>query len=137
MYERQDDVQLDMEAADLLIEDRYARRIAVELIDNALKFSAAGDRVTVEGRREAGRYRLRVADHRRGMDEDHLHRLEAFVQVDRSTHEQQSVGLGLALVHRIVQHSGADVQITSEEGKGTTVNVVLPAVSSGPGERAA
>jgi len=45
VYERRDDmhdVQLDMEAADLLIEDRYARRIAVELIDNALKFSAAG-----------------------------------------------------------------------------------------------
>ncbi len=137
VYERQDDVQLDMEAADLLIEDRHARRIAVELIDNALKFSAAGDRVTVEGRREAGRYRLRVADHGRGMDEDHRHRLEPFVQVDRSTHEQQGVGLGLVLVHRIVQHSGADVQITSEEGEGITVNAVLPAVSSGRGARAA
>jgi len=100
-------------------------------------FQRRGDRVTVEGRREAGRYRPRVADHGRGMDEDHLHRLGAFVQVDRSTHEQQDVGLGLALVHRIVQRSAGDVQVTSEEGEGTTVNVVLPAVSSGCGERVA
>jgi signal transduction histidine kinase len=136
-YERKDDVHLDMEGAMLAMEDRYAQRLAAELVDNALKFSAAGDRVVVEGCREADCYRFRVVDHGRGMDDLHLQQLGAFVQFDRSTYEQQGVGLGLALVHRIAQHSDGDVQITSEEGEGTTVDVVLPVASSGGEETAA
>jgi len=129
-HQRGDDVDVDMEAARVAVEARYARRVAVELIDNALKFSASGERVVVEGYREGDRYRLRVTDRGRGMDTQHVRRLGAFVQFERSEYEQQGVGLGLALVHRIARHCRGDVQITSEEGHGTTVEVTLPVASS-------
>ncbi len=129
-HQRGEDVDVDMEAARVAVDARYARRVAVELIDNALKFSAPGGRVVVKGHRDGGRYHLQVTDRGRGMDTQHVRRLGAFVQFKRSEYEQQGVGLGLALVHRIARHCRGNVQITSKEGQGTTVEVTLPVAPS-------
>jgi signal transduction histidine kinase len=45
------------------------------------------------------------------------------------------VGLGLSLTHQIIRAHGGEIEVSSEEGKGTTVSIVLPGVSSGPGKR--
>lgn len=126
MYQRVGDVVCDVPAAALAIQERHLKRLVIELVDNALKFSAPGETVQVRGSRDDGRYYVEVVDRGRGMDAEQVNRLGAFVQFDRSEYEQQGVGLGLALVHRIVKRSAGAVHINSEEGAGTTVRVALP-----------
>jgi signal transduction histidine kinase len=128
MYQRErvGDVVCDVLAAALAIQKRHLKRLVIELVDNALKFSAPGETVQVRGSRDDGRYYLEVVDCGRGMDAEQVNRLGAFVQFDRSEYEQQGVGLGLALVHRIVKRSAGAVHINSEEGAGTMVRVALP-----------
>lgn len=125
-YHRVDDVQHDLAPGRVTLSARYARPMVTELIDNALKFSSTGGSVRVIGTREAGMYRLRVADEGEGMSADQVGQLGAFMQFDRSEQEQRGTGLGLALIHRICDQSGGTVDVTSTPGEGTTVEVALP-----------
>lgn len=51
---------------------------------------------------------------------------QAFQQVDRQTHEQQGIGLGLTLAHRLFDVHGGELQLKSVVGKGTRALVRLP-----------
>ncbi len=45
------------------------------------------------------------------------------------TADEKSSGLGLALCYELIQKSGGEIKIESEEGKGTTCKVILPIIS--------
>ena len=70
---------------------------------------------------------VEVSDTGMGMDEDTRRRcLEPFF----TTKGERGTGLGLAMVYGIVQRHGADIEIESEVGRGTTVRLVFPAPSA-------
>lgn len=94
--------------------------IAEELIENAFGFSKPGSTVEVVFTRDG---RLTVSDSGRGMDPEKTRAIRAFKQFDRKDFEQQGLGLGLLLVHRIADRSGARISLDSEPGRGTRVTV--------------
>jgi two-component system phosphate regulon sensor histidine kinase PhoR len=105
-------------------------QILINLVDNAVKYTPAGGTVTVRARPTAeGRVEIGVSDTGVGIPRADLPRLtERFYRVDRArSRELGGTGLGLAIVkHLVLAHAG-DLAIDSEEGRGTTVRVLLPA----------
>jgi len=96
------------------------------LLDNAVKYSAQGQRVTVDLRVDGDRARLAVCDAGAGMDAAAL--AHAFDPFWRSPDPARGgTGLGLHLVRETVRAHGGTVHASSEgPGKGTTVVIEMP-----------
>ena len=109
--------------------DRLAQ-ILINLVDNAVKYTAAGGSTTVRARATAdGRIEVSVSDTGVGIPRADLPRItERFYRVDKArSRELGGTGLGLAIVKHLVFAHGGEMTIDSEEGRGTTVRVTLPA----------
>jgi len=112
----------------------FGRRIEIEsifsnLIFNAVKYSAAGGVIRVEFRRDGDLALFSVSDNGIGIDPAHIPRLtERFYRVDpgRST-EQGGTGLGLSIVKHALKRMGADMQIESVPGAGSSFRCRFPA----------
>jgi two-component system, sensor histidine kinase and response regulator len=124
---RTGDVQASAERTTVAVMAHYLKKIADELIDNACKFSSPGTAVIVHAAVTPDNYyTLTVKDAGRGMSAAAIESIGAYSQFDRETHEQQGMGLGLALVQRIVEGYNGIFSISSQEGVGTEVTVKLP-----------
>lgn len=128
-YKRQDDVQITLVGATLVITAAYIRKIIEELVDNACKFSALGTPITITTSVANGLYTMSVTDKGRGMSEEEIKLVDAYVQFDREIYEQQGIGLGLALVKKLVQAYDGTVHIQSIPSMATTITVQLPCKS--------
>ncbi|HEY8573880.1 sensor histidine kinase [Phenylobacterium sp.] len=131
-------------------------QVAQNLIDNALKYSARGQAVSVcleaaptleaaraptreggvalsllspDAGEPAGYAVLRIADRGRGIARQHLPRLaERFYRVEGQ--KSGGTGLGLAIVKHVVNRHRGGLVVESAEGEGTTFSVYLPAASA-------
>jgi signal transduction histidine kinase len=98
------------------------------LLDNAVKFSREGGRITVTMTATPETVELRIQDAGIGIPAEEMEKVfTAFYQVDRRLNRAYGgVGVGLTLAKRYVELHGGSLALTSEVGKGTTVTVVLP-----------
>jgi signal transduction histidine kinase len=110
--------------------DRIVQTL-VNLLGNAIKFSAAGSAVTVTVTREQGAALFSVLDTGRGIPADRLEGIfERFRQVDASdAREKGGTGLGLPIARGIVDRHGGRMWAESHEGKGSTLRFTLPVAS--------
>lgn len=124
--QRSKDLQLTLKAASARISSDLLKKIAEELVDNAFKFSQPENKVEVFCGTIDGSFHLAVKDAGRGLTEDQINEVGAFIQFQRKIHEQQGSGLGLILARGLTELHGGKFKIDSEVGKGTKVTVVLP-----------
>jgi two-component system phosphate regulon sensor histidine kinase PhoR len=129
---RDHDVALHAEVSETIAvqadHDRLVQ-VLINLADNAVKYTPAGGAVTVRARPTAdGHVELSVSDTGIGIPRADLPRItERFYRVDKArSRELGGTGLGLAIVKHLVLAHGGDLAIDSEEGRGTTVRVLLP-----------
>ena len=117
----------------VLVGDRaHLRRVVSNLLDNAIKYTQAPGRVTVDLGRRRGTIRLEVADDGPGILPSEIPRIfERFYRADpsRSRHTG-GAGLGLAIVKRIVETHGGVVTVASEPEEGATFAIELPSSES-------
>lgn len=101
------------------------------LIDNAIRYSHEGSRVTVEVAPNDDEVTLRVTDTGIGIPSRDISRVfERFYRVDRArSRETGGTGLGLAIVRHVVENHGGTIEVESELGRGTTFSVRLPSAS--------
>jgi len=101
---------------------------AVNLIDNAVKYSPQGARVRVEAGQTNGEIAVRVKDDGCGISaEDQPRVFERFYRVDRArSRALGGTGLGLAIVKHIAQVHGGRVSVQSALGKGSVFAIHLP-----------
>ena len=104
------------------------RQVVSNILGNALKFSAGREapRIEVAGRREDGAAVYRVSDNGVGFDMRHAHRLFGVFQRLHGDTEFEGTGVGLALVHRVVERHGGTVRAESRPGEGATFIFSLP-----------
>ena len=115
----------------LLGDEKKLRRVMMNLVDNALKFTNEGCiTIKIQQRRESYGINLivTVKDTGIGMTEESLEKICAsFTQVDTSRKRVEGgLGLGLTISNALIQKMGGAMTMKSRPGKGTTVQFVLP-----------
>lgn len=114
---------------EIVADPRACRQVIINLLSNALKYTAPGGAVSVGLRREVDGLEITVADTGMGIAADDLPRLGTpFFQAGSGgyarTHE--GTGLGLSVVQGLVGLHGGGIRIESAPGVGTAVTVTLP-----------
>ncbi len=124
-------VSLELEAGAVLpvrADEAQLRRLLLILVDNALKYTPAGGRVTMAGRAAADGVTLFVADTGAGIAPENLpHVFERFWRADKvRSREAGGTGLGLTIAKQIAELHGARIGVESEIGRGSRFTVRFP-----------
>jgi two-component system phosphate regulon sensor histidine kinase PhoR len=115
--------------ADLLGNREELRSAFGNLLSNAIRYTPKGGAIVLRWSERDGQPLFSVQDSGIGIAAQHIPRLtERFYRVDRSrSRETGGTGLGLAIVKHIAMRHQARLEVTSEEGKGSTFTLVFPA----------
>ena len=126
------DLMIAPGAEEAVVETTKFRQILDNLLSNAIKYSPDADIVRLELGREQGNLTIKVIDHGIGIPvEDRQRVFEAFHR-GGNVEAISGSGLGLAVVQRAAAQLGGTVELRSEIGKGTEVDV---RVAEGPAPR--
>lgn len=128
IYNRTNDLEIDLMPCAVHFHPEYLQRILLELADNALKFSKPGDKVIIKGTAVGEDYIIQVEDNGRGFELASLDDITAFKQYNRRRYEQQGLGIGLYLVKRLVGFASGELQINGKQDQGTKVTITIPLV---------
>ncbi len=128
-------IQLDVVEVDPTLTVLGDRRQLVNaldnLLENAVKYSDAGSAVRVSATSSGALLAIEVEDHGIGIPTRDLERVfERFYRVDRArARDTGGTGLGLSIVRHVASNHGGEVSVTSQEGRGSTFTLTLPAGS--------
>ncbi|MFL6229306.1 MAG: ATP-binding protein [Pyrinomonadaceae bacterium] len=104
------------------------RRVLVNLVSNAVKFTRKGGSVDINGAREGRFVRVNVADTGIGVPPEDLPRLfDKYEQAStRAPRSERGTGLGLYITRQLVELHGGEITVESEVGKGSTFSFTIP-----------
>ncbi len=104
------------------------RRLLLNLLDNALKFTPAGGRIGIRLEKPKGEVKVVVSDRGIGIAAEHLPRIfDRFYRVDSARSRRTGGdGLGLAICKSIAEAHQGTIEVTSQPGTGTQVTLTLP-----------
>jgi signal transduction histidine kinase len=110
------------------------RRVVVNLLGNAIKFTQHGGYITLSAQPHEGGLRFSVSDDGPGIPPEYRDRVfEKFGQVEsRAEGVKNSTGLGLTFCKMVVEAHGGRIWVESEVGKGTTFSAFIPGKPHGP-----
>jgi two-component system phosphate regulon sensor histidine kinase PhoR len=120
--------ELPPDSVAVFADEEGVRTILSNLLDNAIKYTPAGGRVTVRGTAKPAAIAVEVADTGIGIPQKDLARIfERFYCVDKArSRELGGTGLGLSIVKHLAQAMDGNVSVASELGRGSTFRVDLP-----------
>ena len=121
-------VELIGENAEIQGYPTLLREMAFNLIDNAMKYTPEGGKISVSVEHTADGVCLQVADDGIGIPAQHqAHVFERFYRVDKSrSRATGGTGLGLAIVKHVAQVHNATIALHSKENAGTTMSIIFP-----------
>ncbi len=102
------------------------KRLFVNLLDNAIKYTPQGGKIILESKKEGKIINIEISDTGIGISQDELPRIfDRFYTVDKSR-SGVGFGLGLSIVKSIVEAHKGNIEVKSVLNKGTTFTVHLP-----------
>jgi signal transduction histidine kinase len=109
------------------------RQAVINLVDNAIKYSPEGGHVRIMVQDQPQGPALEVIDTGSGIGvEDQKRIFDRFYRVDKArSRELGGTGLGLAIARWAVEAHGGHIELESEEDKGSTFRITLPATQTG------
>ncbi len=127
-FERESDLQVNLQSCDLQILEANLAKIVEELLDNAFKFSEPGSTVCVESVVEAEKFKLRISDQGQGLSSEDIARFGSNIRFSQSIKEE-GTGLGLAIAKRLTEIQGGVLELERSLSNQTLVQVTLPILS--------
>jgi two-component system phosphate regulon sensor histidine kinase PhoR len=123
------DTNIDPDAQTILADRTALEQILINLVENALRHTGDGGRITIQTVPESDGVTLSVSDTGSGIAPEHLPRIfERFYRADAGrSREAGGTGLGLAIVRHLVEAHGGMVRAESVVGAGTTIRIFFPA----------
>lgn len=124
-YDRNSDLKLIVEPANVFLAEDLLSFALTQLIDNAFKFSSAGTPVIISLRPFDTGYELSISDSGMGMSLEQIKEIEAFRQIDREKLNQNGNGLGIAIAIKSLTFLDSKLSIESQLNKGTVFKFVI------------
>ncbi len=123
------DVSVAPDTPPMMADSDKIEQVLMNLLDNAVRYTDVGGRISLEAAPHDGSVQISVADNGMGIAADDLpHIFERFYRADKSrSREKGGSGIGLTIVKRYVESLGGDIAVSSAPGKGTRFTVKLPA----------
>lgn len=127
-YERSQDVTVKLEPTEIYFSEAHFTKLINEILDNCFKYSESGTPVIIDSYVIDNHLFISFIDHGRGMTLEQISTIDAYIQFERFKYEQQGLGLGLAIVRRLVNLHNGELTIESEYGKYTKFTIKLKVV---------
>jgi signal transduction histidine kinase len=127
------ELKMSADLPDLIVDERRTRQVLTELLGNAVKFTPVGGRVTLDvSLLSPNSIRMAIIDTGIGIAPANISKLfQNFIQIDDSLNRSyEGMGIGLALVKRIVEYHSGKVGLTSKLGVGSCFTIDLPATAT-------
>ena len=122
-FDRVNDLRTNLSEAEICFSEQHFIKLINELLDNAFKYSNKGDAVILEAYIIEDSMFISIIDHGRGMTQEQISGIDAYIQFERFKYEQQGLGLGLAIVRRIINLHKGELKIESEYEKFTKISI--------------
>ncbi|HRP02308.1 MAG TPA: response regulator [Candidatus Kapabacteria bacterium] len=129
-HNRIEDLEIELEDANAYISEIYLSKLIDEIIDNSIKFSQPGDKISIASFSTLDFYNLVITDNGIGMTGEQIKMLDAYIQFDRKKNEQQGAGLGIAIVKKITELFNGKFEIHSKKDEFTRVTISLKRAES-------
>lgn len=112
--------------SEIMADEARLRQVLYNLLSNAVGFSKAGDVVQLTCWRESGTVVFTVADHGVGIPQAQLDQVFKRFESRSQGSKHRGAGLGLSIVKSLVELHGGQIDIHSQESRGTLVTVRIP-----------
>lgn len=107
-------------------DSKWTAEALFNLLDNAVKYTPAGGRISVSVEQWEMYVKLDVTDTGKGISESNQASVFRRFYREEEVHDQPGVGIGLYLAREIITRQGGYIKVVSEIGKGSTFSVFLP-----------
>ncbi|MBE9222733.1 response regulator [Cyanobacterium stanieri LEGE 03274] len=129
-YHRQSDLSLQIDDEMVAIAENNLDKICRELLDNAFKYSQPKDMVRISCQKQNDNWlEISIFNQGKGMTQEEIQRIGAYMQFQRAKYEQQGSGLGVAIAQKMLEIYGGSLIINSIYQQETMVKIILPIVS--------
>ncbi len=109
----------------------HIERVLLHLLSNAVKFTPAGGRISINARQTDNEVLIKVSDTGVGIplaEQDRI--FDRFYRCERSIDDAaQGAGMGLAISKAVVERHGGTIRVESAPDEGTTMTVTFPVVA--------
>ena len=110
----------------LFHDSKWTAEALFNLLDNAVKYTPAGGKITVSVEQWEMYVKLNISDTGKGISERNQASIFRRFYREEEVHDKPGVGIGLYLAREIITRQGGYIKVTSEVGKGSTFSVFLP-----------
>jgi signal transduction histidine kinase len=123
---------LEVDQVCVLGDQDRLKQLILNLVDNALKYTPAGGKVTMSLSKSNGMAQILITDTGIGIPDEDLPRIfDRFYRVDKArSRNLGGSGLGLSIAYWIAQAHRGDIEVTSEMGEGSVFRITLPVVTT-------
>ena len=107
-------------------DSKWTAEALFNLLDNAVKYTPAGGKITVTVEEWEMYVEIKVADTGKGISESNQAAIFRRFYREEEVHEQPGVGIGLYLAREIIAQQGGYIKVVSELGNGSAFSIMLP-----------
>ncbi|MFA5344915.1 MAG: ATP-binding protein [Candidatus Omnitrophota bacterium] len=121
-------IDIPQEAGTINADELHLRRLFLNLIDNAIKFTPDNGSIGISLKYENQKALVSIVDTGIGIEEENMPKLfEKFFRIEGKTKDSSpSSGLGLSIAQSIAELHGGEISVTSRAGQGSNFSVSIP-----------